>query len=71
MELDGRPLPAAAAGADVVFDAEGRSVLRVRQARVYGVVELPAWGEHELTLRSNSDNLAIFAFTFGSYTEGA
>ena len=71
VELDGRPLTAAEAGADIVFDEEGRSVLRVQQARVYAIVELPAWGEHELILRSNSDNLAIFAFTFGSYTEGA
>ena len=71
VELDGRPLTAAEAGDDIVFDEQGRSVLRVQRARVYGIVELPAWGEHELTLRSNSDNLAIFAFTFGSYTEGA
>lgn len=71
VELDGRPLTAEEAGFDVTFDDEGRSVLYVDSARMYGVVELPALGEHELTLRSNSDNFAFFAVTFGAYTEGA
>ncbi len=71
VEIDGRPLTAEEAGADVTFDDEGRSVLQVDAARMYGVIELPALGEHELTLRSNSDNFAIFAVTFGAYTEGA
>ena len=71
VEIDGRPLRPEEAGADVVFDAEGRSVIRVDAPRHYAIVELPEWGEHELTLASNSDNFAIFALTFGSYLEGA
>jgi thiol-disulfide isomerase/thioredoxin len=71
VELDGRPLTEDEAGADVTFDGEGRSVLHVEEPRMYAVIELPALGEHELTLRSNSDNFAIFAVTFGAYTEGA
>ena len=70
IELDGRPLAAAEAGADVVFDSDGRSVIRVEDPRLYAIVELPAFGEHELKLRSNSDDFAIFAFTFGVYTDG-
>ena len=71
VELDGRPLLPAEAGADIVFDDEGRSLLRVDEARHYAIVELPEWGEHDLKLSSNSDNFAIFAFTFGIYLEGA
>ena len=67
----GRPLLPAEAGADIVFDDEGRSLLRVDEARHYAIVELPEWGEHDLKLSSNSDNFAIFAFTFGIYLEGA
>ena len=57
------------AGADVTFDEEGRSVVHVEEPRMYRVVDLPQWGEHELRVRSDSDNLAIFAVTFGSYAE--
>ena len=71
IELDGRPLRPEEAGADVVFDDAGRSVIRVDEPRNYAIVELPEWGEHDLKLLSNSDNFAIFAFTFGSYLEGA
>lgn len=69
VELDGRPLRPDEAGIDVTFDEEGRSVVRVEEPRMYRVVDLPQWGEHELRVRSDSDNLAIFAVTFGSYAE--
>ncbi len=71
IEIDGRPLRPEEAGADVVFDAEGRSLIRVDEPRHYAIVELQEWGEHELKLASNSDNFAIFALTFGNYLEGA
>ena len=70
VELDGRPLLRDEAGADVTFDEQGRSVVRVEEPRLYRVVDLPQWGEHELRVRSDSDDLAIFAVTFGSYAEG-
>ena len=70
VELDGRPLLPDEAGADVTFDEQGRSVVRVEEPRLYRVVELPQWGEHELRVSSDSDDLAIFAVTFGSYAEG-
>ena len=71
IELDGRPLLPEEAGADVVFDDEGRSIIVVDEPRLFALVELPVWSEHELKLRSNSDAFAIFAFTFGNYLEGA
>ena len=69
VELDGRPLRPDEAGPDVTFDEAGRSVVRVEEPRLYRVVDLPQWGEHELRVRSDSDDFAIFAVTFGSYAE--
>ena len=71
IEINGRPLRPEEAGADVVFDGQGRSVILVDEPRHYAIVELPQWGQHELKLASNSDNFAIFALTFGNYLEGA
>ena len=34
------------------------------------VVELPAFGGHDLKLSSNSEGFALFAYTFGAYLEG-
>ena len=71
IEIDGRPLLPEEAGEDVVFDEEQRSYIRVSEPRHYAIVELPAFGQHDLKLASNSDKFAIFALTFGSYLEGA
>ncbi len=67
--IDGRALEPEEAGADVVF-RDGRSVLVVDEPRLYQVVELPAFGGHDLKLSSNSEGFAFFAFTFGTYLEG-
>ena len=71
IELDGRPLRATELGEDAMLDEQGRSVILVDEPRIYAIVELPEYGDHELKLRSNSDDFAIFAFTFGVYTEGS
>ena len=68
--LDGSNLTEANRGADVTFDEEGRSILVVTQPRMYRLVELEAFGTHELRLSSTSDQFALFAFTFGSYPKG-
>lgn len=80
VELDGRPLRPEEAGPDVTFfelagaggasGGERRAVVGVDGARMYRVVQLPALGDHELRLRSTSDSFAMFAVTFGAYTEG-
>jgi cytochrome c biogenesis protein CcdA/thiol-disulfide isomerase/thioredoxin len=57
--LDGRPIPRAAAGADV---HGGR--VTVRRQRLYRLVALPRAEEHTLTLRF-SPGVTGFAFTFG------
>jgi thiol-disulfide isomerase/thioredoxin len=71
VELNGRPLTADEAGADIAVDGQGRSKFTVREPRLYAIVELPSFGIHELRLRSNSDAFAVYAFTFGAYEEGA
>ena len=68
--MDGRWLRPNEAGADILFDGDGRSYVRVTRNDLYRLVVLDEWSTHELKLRSNSDQLAIFAFTFGSYLGG-
>ena len=67
--LDGRPLRPEEAGPDMVIE-EGRSYFRVHEGRLYELVSLPEYGTHELKLSSNSEDFALFAFTFGAYEEG-
>ena len=62
--IDGLPLTPEQAGQDIDF-AGGRSFFTVTEGRMYGVVSLPVFSSHELRLSSNSDDFAVFAFTFG------
>ena len=67
--IDGRPLEETEAGADIKFDEEGNSFVTVDASDIYHLVQLPEYSGHELQLSSNSDQMAVFAFTFGSYLE--
>ena len=58
------------AGDDIQFDDEGRSYLHVTEGRMFKAVEVPEYGQFTLKLGSESSNFAIFAFTFGIYTDG-
>lgn len=58
--LDGKPVSAANAGADVV-----NGVVTVTTDRLYKLISLPAQGEHILQLHFLDPNLQLFAFTFG------
>ncbi len=58
-------------GADVIIGADGESYLMVDEARMYRVVEMPAYSQRrKLELGVNSGGLAVYAFTFGIYAEG-
>ncbi len=70
VELNGRWLERDEAGEHVEWDDQGRSYVRVTENDLYRLLYLPEWSEHELTLRSDSDQFRIFAFTFGSYVGG-
>ncbi len=57
--LDGRPISAADAGADV-----HNGVVTVRRERLYGLVSLPSDQQHRLSLRF-APGVTGYAFTFG------
>lgn len=70
VELDDRPLSVEEFGDDIKHDVAGRSYFDVTEGRMYRILEVPEFGQHILKLTSNSDNFAIFAFTFGIYDGG-
>jgi thiol-disulfide isomerase/thioredoxin len=59
VQLDGHPIPQAAAGGDV-----HRSLARVSFQRLYRVVELPRVERHVLTIEPAAD-VITYSFTFG------
>jgi thiol-disulfide isomerase/thioredoxin len=65
VEIDDRPLNSDEAGIDIMFDDNGRSYFTVDGPRLYAFLETPEFGEHIVKLASDSDDFAIFAFTFG------
>ena len=70
VKLDGEYMNEFNKGEDVVIEDDGKSYLVVDKPRLYAVVEAPVYGSYELELSSNSSDFALFAFTFGVYTEG-
>ena len=67
-ELAYRPLTAEEAGEHIVIE-DGRSYFVVDEPDLYNVVALPEFGSAELKFSSNSSDFALFALTFGSYSE--
>ncbi|HUI40791.1 MAG TPA: redoxin domain-containing protein [Terriglobia bacterium] len=63
---DGKPLTAADKGVDVQIDAQGRSYVEVRQARLYYLVQNPAFGSHSVDLFPTAQGLALNMFSFGN-----
>jgi cytochrome c biogenesis protein CcdA/thiol-disulfide isomerase/thioredoxin len=59
VRLDGKPIAAKVAGADVHDGA-----VTIRRQRLYSLVNLPTLGDHVLTLRFDS-GVSGYAFTFG------
>ena len=69
--VDGAMLTEENAGADIQWDEDGYSYILVDEPRMYGIVDNPQYlPQSILTMRSNSDNFGLFAFTFGVYAEG-
>lgn len=67
---DGHPLPAEDAGADVRFE-DGQSFIVVDQPRMYMLVNNREFGTHDLTLRTTSDGIALYVFTFVTCVSGS
>ena len=69
--LDDMPVAEEYKGADIMYDDEGNSYVRVDEPRMYRLVSSSKYEGHELRLSSNSDAFSVFAFTFGAYTDGS
>lgn len=63
--LDGRTLTQQEAGLDIQIE-DGQSFFTVGEGRLYNLVSLPGFSDHELRLIPKSAGFALFAFTFGS-----
>ena len=69
--VDGAMMTPENAGEDVQWDDDGASYVLVDEPRMYGLVDNPQYlPQSILTMRSNSDDFGLFAFTFGVYAEG-
>ncbi|MFH1711848.1 MAG: redoxin family protein [Patescibacteria group bacterium] len=65
LELDGQRLPEDMIGDDVKFDKDGQSVVTVSEQRMYRLVDADTYHSGTLKIRTESNNLELFAFTFG------
>ena len=71
MTVDGAMMTPENAGEDVQWDENGVSYILVDEPRMYALVDNPRYlPESILTMRSDSDDFGLFAFTFGVYAEG-
>jgi len=70
LTMDGKPMLPERSGADIKFDDDGNSYVRVDESRMYRVVDMDVFGDHELKLSSTSPRMEVFAFTFGAYQGG-
>ena len=69
--VDGAMLTPENAGEDIQWDDTGVSFVSVNEPRMYALIDNPGYmPESFLTMRSNSDDFGLFAFTFGVYAEG-
>lgn len=62
--LDGKPL-GHEAGSDVVRTSDGKTVLKIKEARLYKIIEDNRSESHTLELRIKKPGLKAFTFTFG------
>ncbi len=66
LELDDRPIDKSIKGNDVEYDFEGRSYVKVTEPRMFNLIQNTNLLTHKLKLMSVSDQLEIYAFTFGA-----
>ncbi len=64
VELDGKPPSDQHAGADLKTDAHGR-FLEVSENRLYEIIKTGKSQAHELKLKTDSDKLCLYTYTFG------
>ncbi len=64
VELDGQPLPEDMAGEDVKYE-KGKAYVQVDEPRMYRLVDSDAYHKGVLKLKTATDNIEMYAFTFG------
>ncbi len=64
IELDGNPLPEDMIGTNVEMK-NGRAVVRMTASRMYNLVDSDVYHKGTLKLKTASDRLSMYAFTFG------
>jgi len=63
---NGRPLTPQTAGADVVIDPRGRSIVLIGEERLYRLIDdQNGYGAHTLTVVFSQAGLEAYTFTFG------
>lgn len=63
--LDGKYLDRSVAGRDIKLDKDGKSFVLVDSSDMYELVETETMQTHEIKLVSDSNEFAIYTFTFG------
>ncbi|MFQ3550009.1 MAG: redoxin family protein [Armatimonadota bacterium] len=63
---DGKPIPKEFAGADIVFNENQESVLKVSIPRLYRLIKNDNFSSHELKLDVKTGICNIYSFTFGT-----
>lgn len=66
VELDGKPLSRDIAGTDILFDKEGRSFVKVDDARMYNITNKQPFGLYEARLSVRGKGLSVYSFSFGT-----
>lgn len=61
---DGHPLTPENSGADISFDEQGNSYIRVERPRMFNIVRNKEFGEHNLNLIISSPVLSVYSFSF-------
>ncbi|MBI3589378.1 MAG: redoxin family protein [Candidatus Liptonbacteria bacterium] len=62
--LDGKPLEAGV-GADIIKTSDGKSVVKIKEARLYKIIQGDKSETHKLEMRIQKPGLKVFTFTFG------
>jgi Thioredoxin like C-terminal domain len=63
---NGAPVRPGDKGADLRYDAQGRSYVLVDEPRMYRLIKNAAFGSYDLKLACAAEGLGVYSFTFVS-----
>ena len=66
MDRDGKPIPREIAGNDVQYDEDGKSFVKVDEARMYNITNKEPYGTYEMRLSVRGKGLSVYSFSFGT-----